>query len=307
MRPHTAAVLEALFVVFLWATSWVLIKIGLRDLPPLTFAGLRYVLAALCLLDAATARGTTKEIRALPRSMWWRLIVLGLVAIAITQGAGFVTLALLPAVTTNLIWSFSSVAVAILGMLVLSERPRLLQWGGIALALIGAVIYFYPASIPAGQITGVIVGAIGVLANAAASIMGREINRRQEHSPLAVTTVSMAAGAPVMLAAGLLLEEWPHISLNNWLIIAWLAVVNTAVAFTLWNRTLRQLTAMESSIINGTMLIWIPILAVLFLDEEVTAREILGLAAAAIGTLLVQLRGRAGGRASNMEGSASSH
>jgi drug/metabolite transporter (DMT)-like permease len=37
-------------VTFLWSTSWVLIKIGLRgDLPPITFAGLRYGLATLCL------------------------------------------------------------------------------------------------------------------------------------------------------------------------------------------------------------------------------------------------------------------
>ena len=38
--------LVALFVVFLWATSWVLIKFGLEAIPPLTFAGLRYVITA---------------------------------------------------------------------------------------------------------------------------------------------------------------------------------------------------------------------------------------------------------------------
>jgi drug/metabolite transporter (DMT)-like permease len=62
------------------------------------------------------------------------------------------------------------------------------------------------------------------------------------------------------------------------------------VAFTLWNYTLQTLSATESSIINGTMLIWIPILAVVFLDEQVTGKELLGLIAAGIGTLIVQLR-----------------
>jgi drug/metabolite transporter (DMT)-like permease len=47
---HLRAVVQALFVVFLWATSWVFIKIGLEEIPALTFAGLRYVLAFLCLL-----------------------------------------------------------------------------------------------------------------------------------------------------------------------------------------------------------------------------------------------------------------
>lgn len=46
--PHTRAVLQALLVTFLWSTSWVLIKIGLADIPALTFAGLRYVLAFWC-------------------------------------------------------------------------------------------------------------------------------------------------------------------------------------------------------------------------------------------------------------------
>jgi len=82
----------------------------------------------------------------------------------------------------------------------------------------------------------------------------------------------------------------PTITMKGWGIIAWLAVVNTALAFTLWNYTLRSLTATESSIINGTMLIWIPILAVAFLGETVGARELLGLIAAAAGILIVQLR-----------------
>jgi hypothetical protein len=47
---------------------------------------------------------------------------------------------------------------------------------------------------------------------------------------------------------------------------------------------------MESSIINGTMLIWIPIFAVMFLGERITGKEIIGLLAAGAGTLIVQLR-----------------
>ena len=78
--------------------------------------------------------------------------------------------------------------------------------------------------------------------------------------------------------------------MKNWTIILWLAVVNTAFAFTLWNHTLHTLTAMESSIINGTMLIWIPLFAVLFLGERITGREMLGLITVGAGTLIVQLR-----------------
>ena len=34
--PHGFVVLQALFVTFLWSTSWVFIKIGLDDIPPIT-------------------------------------------------------------------------------------------------------------------------------------------------------------------------------------------------------------------------------------------------------------------------------
>ena len=50
ISPHAKAVLQALFVTFLWSTSWVFIKFGLTNIPVLTFAGLRYSLAFLCLL-----------------------------------------------------------------------------------------------------------------------------------------------------------------------------------------------------------------------------------------------------------------
>ena len=48
-RHHHLPALQALFVTFLWSTSWVLIKFGLQDIPAISFAGLRYALAFLLL------------------------------------------------------------------------------------------------------------------------------------------------------------------------------------------------------------------------------------------------------------------
>ena len=56
------------------------------------------------------------------------------------------------------------------------------------------------------------------------------------------------------------------------------------------SRTLRTLSAMESSIINGTMLIQIAILAWIFLGEEISAKELIGMLIASLGAVLVQLR-----------------
>ena len=290
MSRHIIAVAQALFVVFLWATSWVFIKFGLQDIPPVTFAGLRYFFAFICLLIALAFNKSKSDIRQLSKAAWIRLIVLGVFLYAVTQGAIFVALAYLPAVTVNLLWSFSSVLVAILGAAWLSERTSLLQWSGILLALAGAIIYFYPVNISQSRSIGVIVALFGILANAIAIILGRDVNRSEQHHPLVVTVISMGVGSIILLFAGIATEGVPTINLQGWGIIIWLALVNTAFAFTLWNHTLRTLPAVESSIINGTMLIWIPILAVIFLGETITTKEIFGLIVTSLGTLIVQLR-----------------
>ena len=69
-------------------------------------------------------------------------------------------------------------------------------------------------------------------------------------------------------------------------------MVNTAFAFSLWNNTLRTLTAVESSVINNTMLVQIPLLAWIFLGETLTAQKWAGMLVAGVGVLVVQLRRR---------------
>ena len=285
-----SAVFIALFVVFLWATSWVLIKIGLQEIPALTFAGLRYTLAFIVLLPGVILTGRASDLRSISKRSWTKLIILGLLLYTVTQGAIFVALAYLPAVTVNLLWSFSTITVALLGIRILNERPTSSQWIGVVLATLGAVIYFYPVSFPRNYQIGITVSVIGVLANAGAAILGRDINRSGEMHPLVVTTISMGVGSIVLLTTGIYLQGLPSIGAQGWAIIVWLAVINTALAFTLWNLTLRTLSATESSVINGTMLLWIPILAVVFLDERITTQELIGLIVAGLGTLIVQLR-----------------
>jgi drug/metabolite transporter (DMT)-like permease len=288
--PHLTAVLQALFVTFLWSTSWVLIKIGLADIPALTFAGLRYMLAFCCLLPFAWRQRPL--LPSLTRADWLRLIGLGILLYTVTQGAQFVGLAYLPSVTVSLLLNFTTVVVALLGILFLAERPSWQQWAGIGLFLGGVLLYFYPVFIPTAQIIGFVVVLVGVLGNALSGIVGRHVNRSGQLPPLLVTAVSMGIGAALLLFTGITVQGLPRLAWNNWLIIIWLAVVNTAFAFTLWNHTLRRLTAVESSLINNTMLIQIAILAWLFLDEPLTAQEIVGMVLAAAGVLVVQLKRR---------------
>lgn len=288
-RPTAAGL--ALFVTFLWSTSWVLIKIGLDEIPALTFAGLRYTLACACLLPFVLRRRELAAIRALETADWRRLLALGVVMYTLTQGAQFLALVYLPAQTTSLVLSFSPVVVALIGMVALAERPATAQWYGVGVYLVGAAVFLYPADLRGGHQVGFVIAIVGLLANAGAAVLGRSVNRSGVLSPIAVTVLSMAVGSVALLVTGIVVQGLPAISMSGWLIVGWLAVVNTAVAFTLWNLTQRTLPAVDSSVINNTMLIQIAILAWLFLDENLGVQEITGLTLAALGVLVVQLRG----------------
>jgi drug/metabolite transporter (DMT)-like permease len=289
---HTSrkiAVLQALLVTFLWSTSWVLIKIGLEEMPALSFAGLRYSLAFAILLPFTLRGEGLASIRKLKSAKWLQLLALGVVYYGITQGAQFMALVYLPAVTVSLMLNFTPIIAAMLGVALLSERPAPWQWLGIILTVGGAVVYFSPGRPEFTHVLGLTIAAIGLLANAASSVMGRQINRTRMLSPITITVISMGFGSFLLLVSAVVSEGLPRFSLENWAIIVVLAVVNTAFAFTLWNHTLRTLSAVESSAINNTMLIQIATLAWLLLGESLTATEIAGLVVAAVGVLTVQL------------------
>ncbi|MBI3125907.1 MAG: DMT family transporter [Ignavibacteriales bacterium] len=289
-HSHTSAIFIALLVTFLWSTSFIIIKLGLGEIPPLTFAGLRYTIAFMCLLPFALKKERIEEIKKIEKRDWLKLIALGFIFYTFTQGTQFLGLSLLPAVTVSLILNFTPVVVAVMGILLLSEIPSVRQWFGAFLFIAGVMVYFFPADLSASKITGLIVMSVGVIANASSSILGRSVNRGGKFHPLTVTIISMGVGSIVLLVVGIAVQGFPAIGLMNILFLLWLAGINTALAFTLWNLSLRSLTAMESSIINGTMLIQIAILAWVFLGETITLKEFAGMLIAAAGALLVQLK-----------------
>lgn len=286
LSATSKAILQALAVTVLWSSSWVLIKLGLNTLPALTFAGLRYTVAFLLLLPLLLPRKPRAELRSLTRGDWGLLVLLGLVYYTLTQGSQFVALDYLPANTLSLMLTLSGISIALAGRFFLSERLSALQWGGVVVSIAGALVYF--GNIAGLSGIGLSFGALALVANTAGAVLGRAINRTAAISPLLVTVVSMGAGSLILLAAGVASEPFPQLSLSDLLLILWLAAVNTALAFTLWNLILRTLSAAQSSMINNTMLIQIAVLAWIFLGERLSGLQIAGLLVAAIGAALVQ-------------------
>ncbi|MGB8252656.1 MAG: DMT family transporter [Anaerolineaceae bacterium] len=289
-RRHRNAGLLALLVTIIWSSSWVMIKIGLENLPPVGFAGLRYGLATLCLLPFALRKKNLAVIKQMRSQDWVGLGVLGILFYTIAQAGQYIALSFLPAVTVSLMLSLTAVVVVILGILFLKEMPSWLQWLGIAFFTAGLVVYFYPISFSSASWIGLAFALAATLSTSISSILGRYINRSKMLSPITVTVISMGIGSILMLVWGWISEGVPVLGWVEWVMVIWMAVVNTAFAFTLWNLTLQTLTAMESSIINNTMLVQIAILAWVFLGESIDLKMGVGLVLVILGVVLVQLR-----------------
>jgi len=288
--PHTHLGryrLLALAVTVAWSSSWVLIRVGLDEVDaPLTFAGLRYGLATLAI--AAWVRRRPSPVRSSSvRRELPALVALGLVQYAVTQGAQFVAIAHQPLATTSLLLAATPLLVVLGGRLI-GEPLTVRQVTAGLLIAAGAYVYFQ------GELGATAVGlaaaAIGMAANAVSALGGRTYNRSTPLSPSIVTVVSMGVGAGALLFAGLVVDGLPALSWRLAGVIVWLAVVNTAAAFTWWNVCLRHLPATEMAVINTTMSVQIPLLGWIAFGESLGWRESLGLAIVVLAVLLAITR-----------------
>ena len=289
-NTHRNALLVALLVTLLWSSSWIIIRFGLDDegLTPLTFAGIRYGLAALVLTGVALARPATRvRIAALDTREWISLAVLGIVFYTVAQGAQFVAIDHQPAASTSLVLSMTPLAVALVAGRSLGERPVAHQVIGALFVAAGAAAYF-SGSLRATAI-GMVAAGVALASGVSGSLLGRSANRNLSSNPLVVTTVSMVIGSALLLAIGLGVEGVPSITIRGGLFIGWLAVINGALAFTLWNHSLRTLTATESAVINNTMLVQIAALAWIFLGEAPGPIQIVGIVLVTVGVMASQL------------------
>ena len=288
-QQHRIAVVEALFVTMLWSSSWVIIKFGLEELPPITFSGLRYLIASIILMSVILSQKKLRQILQFQSRKWWlTMTAYGLVFVAITQGAQFIGLDLLNAITVSLLLNLTPILVLILGAIKLQEKPDAKQIGWILVGIVGVLIYFHPINLPLNQLLGLAVVLIGVIANAASSIMGRAINRNRTVPPIVVTGVSITIGSLVLIVTGVVFEGPTFVSPTSMVYLVWLGVVNTALAFTIWNKAMQTLRAIDVSIINGTMLPQIVILSIVFLGEMPTLLDYFGLLLVGLSAFVVQ-------------------
>ncbi len=286
-RDRLIGLVEACLVTFLWSSSYVLVKIGLTQVTPLTLVSLRYVVASVFLVPFALSRGEAAILA--DRKTLLKMVFLGLFGYTIAQGLQCVGLFYLPAVSVTFILNFTPVIVLILGVVFLREYPTLLQLGGMGLVLLGAYLFFN-APLSGSSLLGVLITLISGIGWATYLVSVRLLFVNEKINPLGLTAFSMGLGTIALSLAAYYIEGLAGISLTSWAIVFWLGVVNTAFAFFLWNHALQRLEAFEISVLQNTMLVQIAILSGIFLGEQLTVMKVIPMALVFVGALIVQIR-----------------
>jgi drug/metabolite transporter (DMT)-like permease len=281
------AILEALLVTFLWSSSYILTKFGLVNIKPLTLVGLRYLTASLVLLPVSLRRGEHKKIY---WDDWWRLGVLGFLGYTVAQGLQCVGLFYIPSVSVTLILNFTPVIVFLLNLMFTGKTPNKAQMLGMVLVLLGAYLFFSDR-LEGYNLTGFIITLISGFGWAGYLVAGKLLFQEKKIPTLGTTAFTMGIGTTILSASAYLLEGLGPVPKSGWVIIIWLGVVNTALAFFLWNHALEKLGAFEISVLQNTMLIQITVLSMIFLGETLPLIKYFYMALIFVGVFIVQFSG----------------
>lgn len=270
----------------LWAVAIVLVKIGLEDIPRLTFASLRYVVGAITLFGwrmATVGRGGSS----IPASLWRWLVGLGVLLYGVVPAAQFISLDLVEAVTFNFVFQAGiPLVLALLAGAVLKEATSRWEWLGVAI-VVGGVFMFYPALPKGDEAVGILLAGLAAVGIGGSNLLQRFVMRTRTISALDATLIPMTLGSVGLFVVAMIVEPLPQLEGTEVLLILLLGVVNTALAFTMWHHAMRTLNALHAGIIASAQVVEVPVFAFIIIGEALTFGRIVGSIAVLVGILAV--------------------
>ena len=279
------AIGESVLTTAIWASSFVFVKIGLEYMGPLTIAGFRYFLAFIILLPFLFRKGTTRQ--PISRTLWLRLIAIGISAYTVGNGALFWGLKYLPATTVSFLMSLSPLFIMIGAAAWLKEIPTRWQAFGVIVSLFGSALFF-SSGLQSSESLGILIVFIGQAGFMLFGILGREIAKAKQLDTLTLTTIPLAIGGGFLLLIAFPLEGMPLVSTKSMGIVLLLAVVNTALAYILYNHSLQILTALEMNVMLNLTPLGTALLAWWLLSERLDFAQMIGMVVMIVGVIFVQ-------------------
>jgi drug/metabolite transporter (DMT)-like permease len=283
-RPAILGLYAVLVVI--WSSTWVAIRIGVQDMPPLFSAGLRFTVAGAGLL--VICRLLNRPLRSDP------LLVATLAALPFAMAYGLIYWAeqYIPSGLTAVLFGVLPIYTAALVLLFLREEPvhrRFFFGVGIA---IGGLVLAFGESLALGHSDRAALAAGAVLLSPLASSIGTIGQKRRGHGLDALSLNGWA-----MLGAGLMLllasqagESWSDARWTGEAVasLLYLAVLGSAVTFVILTILLREVSAVTMSYLP----LILPFGALLFgwaiEGEPLTAPAIAGAALVAAGLAVAQ-------------------
>ena len=283
------ALLEALLTTAIWGSSFVVAKVGLRSIGPITLAGLRYFVAFLLLAPFLAHR---------LRSSGWpsprllrRLALLGISAYLVGNGSFFIALQVVPSTTVSFLMGLIPILILLGSLLWLKENPTRWQTFGLAISMAGTVLFFLPG-MQANVWRGIPILGLGILGFGFFGLLSRLMVRERQVDSLTLTAIPLAVGGAGLLAVGLPIEGWPHLTPIGLGIVLWLAVINTAIAYLFYNHALQHMTALQMNLVLNLAPFVTAFLAMAVLGEQLVTVQWAGMVVGTAGVALAQ-RGRA--------------
>lgn len=263
----------------IWGASFVLIKIGVRDLEPATLVLLRVLLAAATLLPIAAALGVLTGM-----GRWWReLLVMG----ALNSALPFWLLSFgetrIDSGLSAVIQAAAPIFTALLAVRIdPSQRVSGLRLAGLLVGFAGVAL------LVGGQRGGELVGALAVVATAVCYAAGVLYGgRRLSHLPPTQIALGTMLSATVLIAPlGLAQVPGTSVGWKPLASVVVLGVVGTGLAYILYFEIVRGAGASRAILVTYL----VPALALLygavFLEESVTLIALGGLALVLTGVAL---------------------
>jgi drug/metabolite transporter (DMT)-like permease len=216
----------------IWGSTWLAIKVGLRDLPPISFAGIRFALAALILYGIVVARGL--------RLPWagrdWRLLLwTGFLSITVNYALVFwAELHISSGLAAVLNATIPLFGLPLAHRALAAESLTAPKVWGVALGVLGVAIVF-GSELGGNSPWAAWAGAGVLVASLAGAQAGVLVKARGTHlDPAVLAGVQMAAGSSLLLAVGAVLEGNPfrfHWTPTALLSLAYLTLVGSVLAF----------------------------------------------------------------------------
>ena len=274
-------------LVLIWSSTWVAIKIGLEDCPPLLGAGVRFAAAGLVLLAIAAVQR-----RRLLNTDWVLAAVLALAPFAFAYGLVYWGEQYVPSGLAAVLFGILPLYTALLGTVLLPDEPlRLPLLVGVLIGIGGLSLAFLE-SVELGAAERAALGATALALAPLGAALGSISQKRRaaELDAVVLNGWAMLVGGLLLLPLSALSEDWGDFvwSAESVGSIAYLALFGSAIAFVTLTVLLRHISAMAMSFLAMLLPFGALLFGAALYDESITARALAGAALVAAGLGIAQ-------------------